>query len=88
MQLHMYEFTNSVSLLGSSHDTYVKKSSGTNPVKLQFNKTAQICIRKLKYHGCISEYVFILLLHLLTLSGRFRVGFGVGDTSNFIELNL
>ncbi len=35
-----------------------------------------------------TKYVFRLLLHLLTLSGRFRFGFGVGDTSNFIELNL
>ncbi len=49
----MYEFTNSVSLLGSSRDTALHlgdevRYSGTNPVKLQFNKTAQICIRKLK----------------------------------------
>ncbi len=37
----MYEFTNSVSLLGSSRDTALhlgEESSGTNPVKLQFNK--------------------------------------------------
>ncbi len=35
IQLHMYEFTNSVSLLGSSRDTALhigEKSSGTNPV--------------------------------------------------------
>ncbi len=28
---------------------------------------------------------FISILHLLTLSGRFRVGFGVGHISNTIE---
>ncbi len=50
-----------------------------NPVKLRFNKTAQIYIKKLKEHGCIHKYVFILLLHLLKLSGRSKVGFGVGD---------
>ncbi len=39
-------------------------------------------------HGCISECVFIAVLHLLTLSGRFRVGFGVGDISNTLENQL
>ncbi len=38
--------------------------------------------RKLKWHGCINKFVFISVLHLLTLSGRFRVGFGVGHISN------
>ncbi len=43
-------------------------------------------IRKFKWHGCISECVFFIsVLHLLTLSGRFRVGFGVGNISNMIE---
>ncbi len=41
--------------------------------------------RKLKWHGCINKYVFIPVLHLLPLSGRFRVGFGVGHISNTIE---
>ncbi len=40
--------------------------------------------RKLKWHGCISKYVFIPVLLLLTLSGRFRAGFGVGHISNTI----
>ncbi len=34
--------------------------------------------RKLQWHSCINKYFFISVLHLLTLSGRFRVGFGVG----------
>ncbi len=48
----MYEFTNSVSLLGSSRDTALH--FGDEELRyesreiLQFNKTAQICIRKLK----------------------------------------
>ncbi len=29
---------------------------------------------------------FISVLHLLTLSGKFGVGFGVGDISNTINL--
>ncbi len=41
--------------------------------------------RKLKWHGYINKYVFIPVLHFLTLSGRFRVGFGVGHISNTIE---
>ncbi len=39
-------------------------------------------------HGCINKYVFIYVLHLLTLSGRFRDGFGVRDISNTIEHSL
>ncbi len=31
------------------------------------------------------QICFISVLHLLTLSGRFRVGFGVGHISNMIE---
>ncbi len=42
-------------------------------------------IRKLKWNGCINKCVFISVLHLLTLSGRFSVGFGVGHISNTIE---
>ncbi len=48
-------------------------------------------VRKQKWHGCINKYVFISVLHLLTLSGRFRVGFGVGHdralTFSFLVLN-
>ncbi len=47
----MYEFTNSVSLLGSSRDTALhlgEEELRYESVNLQFNKTAQICIRKLK----------------------------------------
>ncbi len=47
--------------------------------------SSNLHIRKLKWHGCIKKYVFISVLHLLTLSGRFRVGFGVRHISNTIE---
>ncbi len=48
-------------------------------------KISNLHIRKLKWHGCINRYVFISILNLLTLSGRFRVGVGVGHISNTIE---
>ncbi len=54
----------------------------------QFNKAVEICTRKLKLRGCINKYVFISVLHLLTLSGRCRVGFGVGNISNTIEHSI
>ncbi len=40
--------------------------------------SSNLHIRTFIWHGCIDKYVFISVLHLLTLSGRFRVGFGVG----------
>ncbi len=40
-------------------------------------------IRQLKWHGCINKYVFISVLHLLTLSGRFRFEFSVGHNIAF-----
>ncbi len=36
--------------------------------------SSNLRIRKLKSHGCINKYVFISVLHLLTLS----VGLGLG----------
>ncbi len=36
----------------------------------------------------LHQRIRFYILHLLTLSGRFRFGFGVRDTSNFIELDL
>ncbi len=39
----------------------------------------------MKWHGCINKYVFISVLYLSTLSGRFKVGFGVGNICNTIE---
>ncbi len=47
--------------------------------------SSNLHIRKLKWLGCINKYVFISVLYLLTLSGRFRVGFGVGHISYTIE---
>ncbi len=38
--------------------------------------SSNLHVRKLKWHGCMNKCVFISVLHLLTLSGRFRVGFG------------
>ncbi len=67
----------------------------------QFNKAVQICIRKLKFVSTfkkfnqnsnqkirIKKFVFISVLHLITLSGRCRVGFGVGNISNTIEHSI
>ncbi len=44
--------------------------------------SSNLHIRQLKWHGCINKHILISVLHLLTLSGRFRVGFGVGHISN------
>ncbi len=46
--------------------------------------SSNLHISMLKWHGCINKYIFISVLHLLTLSGMFRVGFGVGHISNTI----
>ncbi len=53
-------------------------------VTVRYNRS-NLQIRTFKQHACINKYVFISVLHLLTLSGRFRVGFGVGHISNTIE---
>ncbi len=79
----MYEFTNSVSLLGSSRDTALHLGEEKHRQTTVQQNSSNLHKEELKI-----AYVFILLLHLLTLSGRFRFRFGVGDTSNFIELNL
>ncbi len=47
--------------------------------------SSNLHMRKMKWHSCINKYIFISVLHLLTQSGRFRVGFGVGHISNTIE---
>ncbi len=47
--------------------------------------SSNLHVRKLKWNGCIHKYVFISVLHLLTLSGRFMVGFGEGHIYNTIE---
>ncbi len=49
--------------------------------------TTTLCIIKLNSTVASEKYVFISLLHLLKLSGRFRVGVGVGGMlfSNMIE---
>ncbi len=50
-----------------SHVITVQQSSSNLPIS------------KFKWLGCINKYVFISVLHLLTLSGRFSVGFAVGN---------
>ncbi len=87
----MYEFTNSVSLLGSSRDTALHL--GEEELRYESRQTTvqqngSNLHKEVKIAWLHQRIRFILLLHLLTLSGRFRLGFGVGDTSNFIELNL
>ncbi len=62
----MEKYLGSEELRLESHVITVRQSS------------SNLHIRKLKWHGCINKYVFISVLHLLTLSGMFRVGFGVG----------
>ncbi len=82
-------FLYSVGLLGSSHimeldlrgEVLRNESSETTVPQNSSNR-----IRKLKWHGCINKYIFTPVLQLLTLSGRFRFGFGLGYISNTIEL--
>ncbi len=66
-----------VSLFGSSRSTETLKRRGV-AVRVR-QSSSKLYMRKLKWQGCIIKYVFISVLHLLTLSGRFRVGFGVGN---------
>ncbi len=73
-------FSDAVRLLCSSPDiwrcTCAVKRSGTNPVKLRFDKTAQTSIKGAGLHQqmCFTS----LLLHSITISGRFRAVFSVG----------
>ncbi len=62
----------------------LRSESHVTLITVQQN-SSNLHIKKLKRHGCIIKYVFISVLHLLTLSGRFRVGFGVGHIFNSIE---
>ncbi len=78
-----------VTLFGSSRssETYLRGEElrfVSRVITVQKSRS-NLHIRKLKWHGCISKYVFISVLHLLTLSGRLRVGFGVGHISNTIK---
>ncbi len=78
-----------VGLFGSSPST--ETYLGGEELRIESRVTtvrqnsSNLHIRKLKWHGCINKYVFTPVMHLLTLSGRFRVGFGVGHISNTIE---
>ncbi len=90
IQLHIYGFSQTVSLFGSSRstETYLGGEEfrlETHVITVQ-QSSSNLHIRKLKWHGCINKYIlYQSVLHLLTLSGRFRVGFGVGHISNMIE---
>ncbi len=46
--------------------------------------SSNLHLRKFKI-AWLHQCIFISVLHLLTLSGRFRFGFGVGYISNTIE---
>ncbi len=63
------------------------RSSGSNPEygSMVQQNSSNLHKRKFKEHSCIHKCIVISVLHLLTLSGRFRVGFGVGHISNTIE---
>ncbi len=65
---------------------WVMKSSGSNPVKLRFEQNSSNPHKEVKIAWLHQQMHFVSLLHLLTLSGRFRVGFGVGDISNTINI--
>ncbi len=56
-----------------------------SPVIMVRQSSSNLHIIKLKWQGCINKYIFRSVLYLLTLSGRFRDGFGVGHISNTIE---
>ncbi len=89
VQPRIYEFSLTVSLFGSSRsmETYLggEELWFESRVIMDCQNSSNLQIRKLKWHGCNNKYVFISVLHFLTLSGRFRVGFGVGHISNTIE---
>ncbi len=67
------------------------RSTGASLVWIPWNNGATkqfkpaYTVSKFKLHSCINKSIFRLVLHLLTLFGRFRVGFGVGDVSNTIQ---
>ncbi len=73
IQLHIYGFSLTVSLFGSSRttETYL----GGEDSRSNHSSTKQFK----------SAYKEVEMAHLLTLSGRFRDGFGVGHISNTIE---
>ncbi len=53
-------------------------SSGPNPMKHGSTKQFKSAYKEVEM-GCIKKYIFISVLHLLTLLGRVR--FGVGQWS-------
>ncbi len=79
----MYECTNSVSLLGSSRDTALH--FGDEELRYESRQAtvqqdSSNLHKEVKIAWLHQQILFILLLHLLTLSGRFRFRFGVGDS--------
>ncbi len=87
----MYEFTSSVGLLGSSRDRALHLGEEelwyeSRQTTVQLNSSN--LHKEVKIAWLHQRIRFYITFALLTLSGRFRVGFGVGDTSKFIELNL
>ncbi len=85
----MNEFYNSLGLLISSRDTALHLSdenecSGMNPMEQGFEKNSWSLHKEVKI-ARLHQQIRFYITYLLTLSGRFRVGFGVGDISNKIE---
>ncbi len=79
----IYGVSSMVGLFGSSQSTETDVLE-----RRRVQNSSNLHIRKFKWYGCIKKNVFISVLHLSTLSGRFRVGFGVGHISNTIELSF
>ncbi len=84
----MHEFPNSVGLLGSSCNMALHLGDEElryEPRETTVRHNSSNLHKDVKIAWLHQQNIFILLLHLLTLSGRLRVGFGVGDISNTIE---
>ncbi len=86
IQLHIYGFSLLVRLFGSSQSTE-KYLGGEDRIPCNHSPTKQFksAYKEFEMARLHQQIYFISVLHLLTLSGRFMVGFGVGHISNMIE---
>ncbi len=78
----MHEFSDSVGLLGSSPDTTFRlrdEELRYKPCEHMVQQNSPNLHTEVIMALVHQQMYFISLLHLLTQSGRFRVGFGVGD---------
>ncbi len=79
-----------VSLFGISHttETYLggkELQFESRAITLSNTKQFKSAYKEVEMARLHQQKIFISVLHLLTLSGRFRFGFGVGHISNMIE---